>query len=241
MSLRIHSIESFGTNEGPGIRVVVFLQGCHFRCVHCHNPDTWALDAGREIEVEEVLAQLRRQRPYLRHGGLTVSGGEPLIQRQGLLELFTRAQAEGFHTALDTNGHALDDDTKKLLAVTNLTILDVKHIDEAQHIQVTGQGNEPVLKFADYLEEARRPYWLRYVLVPGWTDQAAALHAWGQRFTGCTSLERVEILPFHTLGAYKYDNLKIPNPLSGLKPPAKEVVEQAREIFAQYFPLVVVR
>lgn len=241
MSLKVHSIETLGTHEGPGIRLVVFLQGCHFRCVYCHNPDTWSTQGGKLMAQSEILKLLEKQAPYLKHGGLTVSGGEPLIQRLELIPLFQQAKSLGFHTTLDTNGSIFDEFTKTLLDVTDLVLLDVKHIDDAQHQKLTQKSNEKVLEFAQYLSEINKPFWLRYVLVPGWTDQPEALHKWAQHFQAYNGLERVEILPFHTLGAYKYESLGIKNPLAGVKPPEKETVENAKMIFEQYFSEVVVR
>lgn len=241
MSLNVHSIETFGTNEGPGIRLVVFLQGCYFRCVYCHNPDTWLLDAGKTVEVSEVLQLIEKQRPYLKHGGLTVSGGEPLIQRQALTELFQAAQSIGIHTTLDTNGSIFDEDAKKLLSVTDLVLLDVKHIQNSLHQKLTGQSNETVLKFAEYLSQTEKAFWLRYVLVPGWTDQSESLHQWGRHFQNTTSLQRVEILPFHRLGAYKYKALGMINPLETTQPPNQAQVQAAKDIFEKYFDEVIVR
>jgi len=241
MSLSVHSIETFGTHEGPGIRLVIFLQGCHFRCVYCHNPDTWSTQAGEKMEIPDILNLLKKQKPYLLHGGLTVSGGEPLIQRVEVCSLFEQAKKVGIHTTLDTNGSIFDEFTNKLLEVTDLVLLDVKHIDDIQHQKVTGQSNQRVLDFAQYLSEIKKPYWLRYVLVPGWTDQTDSLHAWGKYFQHSAGLERVEILPFHTLGAYKYKALKIKNPLEGLQPPDQNTIENAKHIFEHYFQEVIVR
>ncbi len=241
MSLNVHSIETFGTHEGPGIRLVVFLQGCYFRCLYCHNPDTWAVDIGKRIAVSEIMALLEKQKPYLKHGGLTVSGGEPLIQRVELLPLFQAAQRQNIHTTLDTNGSILDDAAKELLKFTNLVLLDVKHINNDQHQKLTGQSNQTVLNFAEHLASTQKPFWLRYVLVPGITDQEESLHQWGQHFRGSPGLQRVEILPFHTLGAYKYDALGVPNPLAGVQPPKPEEIQTAKEIFSQYFDRVYIR
>lgn len=240
--LRVHSIETFGTHEGPGIRLVVFLQGCNIRCVYCHNPDTQLLNGGKEMQAEEVIALLEKEKPYFKKkGGLTVSGGEPLLQRKALTRLFTLAKKAGFHTALDTNGSILDEFSKDLLKVTDLVLLDVKHIDPAWHKKVTKAPNTVVLKFADYLREVGKPAWFRYVLVPGYTDQEEFLHLWGQHFKEFENVERVEILPFHTFGAYKYEQLGWKNPLKNLKPPPQEKIDNALRIFKQYFPNVFIR
>lgn len=241
MPLRIHSIETFGTHEGPGIRLVIFLQGCHFRCLYCHNPDTWSITGGKLLRNSQILQLLEQQKNYLSHGGLTISGGEPLLQRRSLINLFSAVKKQGIHTILDTNGSFLDDSTKKLLSLTDLVLLDVKHSNPSQHRVLTGHDNEQVLEFAKYLSAIHKPFWLRYVLVPGWTNQITALHDWARLFEHSPSLERVEILPFHTLGAYKYDALGLVNPLAQVLPPTAKEISVAEKIFKQYFPVVVVR
>lgn len=240
--LQVHSIETFGTNDGPGIRLVVFVQGCNFRCLYCHNPDTRPLKGGQPISSEEILELLEKQRPYFKNkGGLTVSGGEALLQRKALIDLFTKAKKRGFNTVLDSNGSILDDDAKKLLEVTDLVLLDVKHIDPVWHMRVTNASNEPVLRFAKYLEEHNIPMWLRYVLVPGLTDQEEFLEKWGSYFTKYKNIKRVEILPFHKFGFYKYQELGIENPLLDCPTPTKEQVQQALDIFKKYFKAVYIR
>ncbi len=240
--LKVHSIETFGTHEGPGIRLVLFLQGCHFRCVYCHNPDTWNLKGGTEYSAEKLLTILDDEKPYFNHkGGLTVSGGEPLIQRKDLIPLFKAAKHRRIHTALDTNGYIFDADTARLLELTDLVLLDVKHINPLMHRVVTGANNAPTLRFAQYLKDIRKKVWLRYVLVPGFTDQMRYLHEWGKTFTDYSNVERVEILPYHTYGVYKYKELGINYPLKTTNPPTQENVDRAVDIFKQYFSSVYVR
>lgn len=240
--LRVHSIETFGTHEGPGIRLVVFVQGCNFRCLYCHNPDTQNPLGGVELQSEDIIELLEKQRPYFKDkGGLTVSGGEPLLQRQGLIDLFTKAKKAGFNIALDTNGSVLDEHTKKLLEVTDLVLLDVKHIDPALHQKVTNASNTGTLKLAKYLNDINKAVWLRYVLVPGLTDQEEFLHKWGAHFTGYKNIKRVEILPFHTFGFYKYKELGVKNPLENTPVPSKEGVQKAFDIFKKYFREVHIR
>ncbi|MBI2019676.1 pyruvate formate lyase-activating protein [Candidatus Daviesbacteria bacterium] len=240
--LQVHSIETFGTHEGPGIRLVVFVQGCNFRCLYCHNPDTRPVKDAKGITSEEILELLEKQKPYFKEkGGLTISGGEALLQRKALIDLFTKAKKAGFHTTLDTNGSILDGDAKKLLEVTDLVLLDVKHIDPVWHMKVTNASNETVLQFAKYLEEAGKPIWLRYVLVPGYTDQTEFLEKWGQHFSTYKNVERVEILPFHTYGFFKYKELGIDNPLLDCPVPTQEKVQQALNIFKKYFKSVYIR
>lgn len=240
--LQVHSIETFGTNDGPGIRLVVFLQGCNFRCLYCHNPDTRPVKGGKKISSEEILTLLEKQKPYFKEkGGLTVSGGEALLQRKGLIDLFTKAKKAGFNTTLDTNGSILDETAKKLLEVTDLVLLDVKHIDPVWHMKVTNSSNETVLQFAKYLEKIDKPMWLRYVFVPGYTDQKEFLEKWGRHFTGYKNIKRVEILPFHKFGFYKYKELGIENPLEDCPVPTKEAVQKAVNIFKKYFKSVYIR
>jgi pyruvate formate lyase activating enzyme len=240
--ITVHSIETFGTHEGPGIRLVIFVQGCNFRCVYCHNPDTQAVIGGREMHAAEVIELLRKEKPYFKDtGGLTVSGGEPLLQRLALIDVFAQVRQAGFHTTLDTNGSILDEDTKKLLAVTDLVLLDIKHINPVWHRKVTGSGNANVLKFAEYRESTGKPMWLRLVYVPGYTDQETYLHEWGKQFQNYTSIERVEILPYHTFGEYKYKQLGREYVLNGVKPPSQKSIQKAVTIFKQYFREVYVR
>lgn len=240
--LQVHSIETFGTHEGPGIRLVVFVQGCNFRCLYCHNPDTRPEKGGKMMTSEEILELLEKQKPYFKEkGGLTISGGEALLQRAALTDLFTKAKKAGFHTTLDTNGSILDDEAKKLLEVTDLVLLDVKHIDPVWHLKVTNASNETTLQFAKYLDDQAIPMWLRYVLVPGYTNQIEFLEKWGQYFKGFKNIKRVEILPFHIYGFYKFKELGIDNPLLDCPVPTKEEVQEALNIFQKYFKLVYIR
>lgn len=240
--LKVHSIETFGTHEGPGIRFVVFLQGCYFRCLYCHNPDTQSLEGGTEMGVAELVRRVERQRAYFgKSGGVTVSGGEPTIQAKELTRFFRELRMRGIHTALDTNGALLNDDTKRLYAETDLLLLDTKHIDEEKHRTLTGMSNRNTLELAAYREETGKPMWLRYVLVPGYSDDPVDLERLGQHFNRYRHIERMEILPYHTLGAFKYEKLGRKNPLAGVQPPSPEVVAQAKEIFEKYFDRVEVR
>ncbi len=242
--LQVHSIETFGTHEGPGIRLVIFLQGCHFRCVYCHNPDSRFLKSphSKEMSHQEILDQLEKQRPYFgKNGGLTISGGEPTIQVGKLIELFKKVKAEDFHISLDTCGAIYNQTINQLYNLTDLVILDVKHINEKQHHKLTGQSNKTVLQNANYREKTGQPMWLRYVLVPGWTDQEEHLHKWAEYFKDYKSIERIEILPYHTLGVYKYQELGIPYKLDSVKPPSKKQVNQAKQIFSKYLDNVYIR
>lgn len=241
--LNVHSIETFGTHDGPGIRMVVFLQGCPIRCVYCHNPDTLAKwsESCRQMSSQQIIELLKKEQPYFgKKGGLTVSGGEPTMQAAGLLELFKAAKEAGFHTALDTNGVICSEEVHELYEVTDLVILDVKHINSEHHKKVTGVGNSAVLENAEYREKSGKPMWLRYVLVPGWTDQPQFLEEWAQRFSTYKTIERVEILPYHTLGVHKYKAMGLPYKLEGLAPPTAKAVSDAAAIFQRHLLHVVV-
>jgi pyruvate formate lyase activating enzyme len=242
--LLIHSIESFGTQDGPGIRLVIFTQGCNFNCLYCQNVDTKALtsDKAKEMTVKEIIALLEKQKPYFkRGGGITVSGGEPTLQAEVLIDLFKECNKHGFHTALDTNGGIDSDEVKKLYDVTDLVILDVKHIDNEKHKQLCGVENKNVLKNAQYREDSDKPMVLRYVMVPGWNDSQEYLEKWGETFSEYKHVEQVELLPYHTLGVHKFKELGIKYKLEDVKPPSTQKVEKAEQILKKYFPNVVVK
>ena len=231
---RIHSYESFGTVDGPGIRFVVFMQGCPMRCKYCHNPDTWNADGGREVTAEEVAAEALKYKSYFAEkGGVTVSGGEPLMQLDFLIELFTLLKRKNIHTCVDTSGICFDGSDpryERLLALTDLFLLDVKHIGEEVHRELTGRSNEKPLAFARYLNAHKKPMWIRHVLVPGLTDDDGALRELRAFLDTLECVERVEVLPYHTMGVQKYRALGLEYPLDGTEPPAKERVENAKRI-----------
>lgn len=240
--LRIHSIETFGTHEGPGIRLVLFTQGCHFRCLYCHNPDTQVLSGGKEMTIEELVMLAKKQKSYFgSEGGVTVSGGEPTLQARGVTELFQALHKEGISTALDTNGALLNDDVKELYTETDTILLDVKHIDKNKHRILTGMSNENTLALADYRESLQKPMWLRYVLVPGFSDDETDMRRFGKYFQKYRHIERMEVLPYHTLGSYKYTLSGRRNPLEGVLPPSRESIDRAVEIFKHSFHTVTVR
>ena len=237
---RIHSFESFGTVDGPGVRFVVFLQGCPMRCIYCHNPDTWDPSAAKyEMSAEAVLERMTRNLPFYRSGGITVTGGEPLMQIDFVTELFALAKREGIHTCLDTSGiyfNASPDVKAKfdeLLGVTDLVMLDIKHIDSASHKSITGHGNENVLAFAKYLNEKGKPMRVRYVLLPGYTDGASALSGLGEFLKTLSNIESVEVLPYHELGKVKYERLGIPYSLSDARVPSESEVKNAYSIISE--------
>lgn len=231
---RIHSFESFGTVDGPGIRFVVFLQGCPLRCLYCHNPDTWP-SGGTEYSVEEVAARVLRYKNYFSNGGgVTVSGGEPLLQREFVTELFTLLKSKGVNTCLDTSGATFDPQRAELfdplLRVTDLVLLDIKHIDEAECVKLTGKSNKNTLAFAKYLSGKGVKMWIRHVLVPDKTDDDEWLKKMRAFIDGLKTVEKTEVLPYHTMGVAKYEKLGYDYPLKGVEPPSKERVENAKKI-----------
>ena len=237
---RIHSFESFGSVDGPGVRFLVFLAGCPFRCRYCHNPDTWARPAAFEMTADEVLAKALRYRAYWgAEGGITVSGGEPLLQPEFLAGLFEKAKAAGVNTCIDTAAGPFTRAEprfgafRRLLAVTDLVLLDLKHLDPGAHRELTGADNAPVLDCARYLAEIGKPVWIRHVLVPGVTDSAGHLERLAGFVRTLPNVRRTEILPYHTLGVPKWEALGIPYALAGVEPPTEEALAAARRLFAE--------
>lgn len=232
---RIHSFESFGTVDGPGIRFVVFMQGCPMRCLYCHNPDTWSANAGSEYTAEQVAERALKYKSYFTGGGgVTVSGGEPMLQAEFVSSLFSLLKERGVHTALDTSGVMFDAGNPKkydgLLKVTELVLLDIKHIDDAEHRRLTGHSNKNVLAFASYLAELGKPVWIRHVLVPGITDRDDYLCRLKEFICLLGNVKKVEVLPYHTMGVVKYDKLGIAYPLKDTQPPSAERIANAKEI-----------
>ena len=222
MKGRIHSTESFGTVDGPGIRYVVFMQGCPLRCLYCHNPDTWATQGGREIEAGEIISEYLKNKAFYSKGGITVTGGEPLLQAEFVSELFALSKEYGIHTALDTSGATFSEKNSekidKVLDNTDLVMLDIKHIDSECHKKLTGVSNENILKFAKHLEKRNIPLWIRHVVIEGYTDDEKHLTDLGKFIGGLKNLKALDVLPYHTLGKAKYKQLGIPYPLAGVEP-----------------------
>lgn len=216
---QIHSIETFGTVDGPGVRFVVFFQGCPMRCLYCHNPDTWIAGAGEKHTASDLIAKMLRNLSFYQTGGITATGGEPLLQLDFLIELFELAKRHRIHTCLDTSGITFHEapvyleKIDRLLAVTDLVMLDVKHANDKAHQQLTGCSNTPVVAFAKYLSKKKVKMRVRHVLVPGYTDNKADLVALGRLLRDFDNIEKIEVLPYHTLGKAKYENLGIPYPL----------------------------
>lgn len=237
---RIHSFESFGTVDGPGIRYVIFLQGCPLRCQYCHNPDTWA-QGGKEYTAEQVVNQAMRYKTYFGDkGGVTVTGGEPLVQIDFVIELFTLLKAKGVHTCIDTSGITFNPDSqtsvdkhKALLAVTDLIMLDIKHIDDEACKKLTGQSNKNTLAFAKFLSDNDQPMWVRQVILPGVTDEEEDLKKTRAFIDSLNTVERVEVLPYHTMGTVKYEKLGLQYPLEGVEAPSKEKVAYAKRILTE--------
>jgi len=237
MKARVHSIETFGAVDGPGIRFVVFLKGCRLRCRFCHNPDTWTDDGADLIEADELLDRAERYRSYWgSNGGITVSGGEPLLQMDFLLDFFTKAKERGISTCIDTAGEPFTrgepwfSQFRKLMDVTDLLLLDIKQINREEHIRLTGKANDNILDMFRYLSDTGKPIWIRKVLVPGWTDSDEELQKEAAFIRTLTNVQRVDVLPYHTMGVYKWQELGIPYPLKDVKPPTDESVRHAEEI-----------
>lgn len=239
--IRVHSYESLGTYDGPGIRLVVFLQGCPFRCLYCANPDTIGFDGGHLTAPEEILRRAVNEQPFFgKKGGVTFSGGEPTAQAKELLPLFKMLKENGIHICVDTNGGIRNGYVEKLLSLADLVLLDIKEMDPKRHRILTGQDNSRVLETAQWMEKTGKPFWLRYVLVPGLTDFTEDLHALGKHFKDFNMLQKVDILPYHTLGAHKYEALGKEYQLKGTPLNTSAQLEEAKSILEGYFNVVTV-
>lgn len=232
---RIHSVESCGTVDGPGLRFVVFLQGCAMRCAYCHNPDTWKLNGGTEKSVDELLEEAKGYLPYMKfsNGGVTLSGGEPLLQPDFVLEFFKKCKEAGIHTTLDTSGSVKPANLNEILEVTDLILLDIKHINEEKHKEITGLSNHNTLNFAKLLNEKGIPVWIRHVLVPGLSTDEKDLSDLGDFLTTFSNIEKVEILPYHKMGEYKWEQLGLTNKLVNVMPPKQEEVDLAYKLLTK--------
>ena len=242
----IHQLESFGCADGPGSRFIIFFSGCPLRCLYCHNPDTWDKTKGKLYTVEELLSEAETCRAYWgSKGGITVSGGEPLFQIDFLIELLTECKKRNINTCIDTSGATFvrgdkpdSTETEKkwfskfneLMKVTDLLLMDIKHIDEQEHIKLTGQSGKNIQEMFRYLDEIKKPIWIRHVLVPGITDNDEYLIRTRDFIRTLSNVERVEILPYHGLGIIKYKDLGIDYVLKDVESPEKERVENARKI-----------
>ncbi|WP_117161830.1 pyruvate formate-lyase-activating protein [Paraliobacillus sp. X-1268] len=238
MKGRIHSIETMGTVDGPGLRYVIFTQGCLLRCKFCHNPDTWKMGQGKEMEVAEMVKDIKDYLPFFQstNGGVTVSGGEPLLQLEFLIELFTELKKMGVHTTIDSSAGCFSRSPRfmknldKLLEVTDLVLLDLKHIDPIEHKELTGMSNEHIIDMARYLDERNIPIWVRHVLVPGISDKDEYLQQLSDFIATLRNVEQIDVLPYHKLGVYKWETLGIKYPLEGVEPPTEDRVKNAEDI-----------
>ncbi|MDI3311295.1 MAG: pyruvate formate-lyase-activating protein [Thermoanaerobacterium sp.] len=230
---KIHSIETCGTVDGPGIRYVVFMQGCPLRCAYCHNPDTWDYNGGKEVSTDEIFNDAKRYISYMKvsGGGVTLTGGEPTLQPEFCKDLFKKLKASDIHTALDTSGYVDIDKVKELVKYTDLFLLDIKHIDDEGHKKLTGVSNRKTLKFAKYLSDEGKKMWIRHVIVPGITDDMEEIKRLADFVSSLKNVDRVEILPYHKMGVYKYEVLGIPYSLKGINPPDTSKIEEIKEEF----------
>ena len=229
---KIHSIESFGTVDGPGIRFVLFLQGCSLKCKYCHNRDTWDIHAGEFKSLDEIFDKIMRYKNYIYpNGGITVTGGEPLLQHEFLIELFKKLKKENIHTCIDTSGMVvLTDKIKKLIDLTDLFLLDIKHINSEKCKELVGMSNERELEFAKYLSQNNKHMWIRQVLVPGITDDEKDLLELKEFILSLKTVDKVEFLPYHNMGKYKWEELGYKYELENIKPATQEDVDRAKNI-----------
>lgn len=242
MTGHIHSLESFGTVDGPGIRYVVFFQGCPMRCKYCHNPDTWNTSAGTEMTSEEILDHMLRNIEFYEDGGLTVTGGEALLQIDFLIDLFSKAKKHNIHTCLDTSGILFNPENPLLMRkfhalaeVTDLVLLDIKHINSMEHKLLTGHPNEAILQFLSYLDRHDIPVWIRHVVVPEITYNEEELTALGKLLQAYQCIQKIEVLPYHTMGEIKYEQLGIPYPLKDTPALTEAEAKKAEEIILDAF------
>lgn len=228
---RIHSVETCGTVDGPGLRFVIFTQGCPLRCLYCHNPDCQSTHDGRDTTVDELINEIKKYKSYIRNGGVTVSGGEPLMQPDFVREIFRRCKQEGLHTALDTSGYTPLESAKPVLEYTDLVLLDLKSFDPDTYTKVTSVAIAPTLNFARYLDQIHKPTWVRFVLVPGLSDKPRNVEGIANFVATLSNVEKVEVLPFHKMGEYKWEELGYQYQLKNTHPPSPELVQQTLEIF----------
>ena len=229
---KVHSIESFGTVDGPGIRFVLFLQGCHLKCKYCHNRDTWDINNGNYASLDDIFNKIMRYKNYIKpNGGVTITGGEPLLQVKFLIELFSKLKEQKIHTCIDTSGMvSLTDDIKKLLSLTDLVLLDIKHIDDEKCKDLVGFSNKLELEFAKYLSDNGIPMWIRQVLVPGYTDSENDLIKLKNFLSTLKTIQKVEILPYHNLGKHKWTKLGFKYELNDVRPATNKDVKKAKEV-----------
>lgn len=237
MKARIHSFETFGTLDGPGIRFIIFFSGCPLRCKYCHNPDTWFTENSTEYSVDEIVEMVNKYKHYYKLGGVTVSGGEPLLQIDFVISLFKELKQNGFHTAIDTSGCLFNENNNilmskynELIKYTDLFLLDIKHIENEECIKLTGKTNQNTLSFTQYLSKNKKNIWIRHVLVPYITDENKYLYKIREFLNTLETVERVDVLPYHSMGVSKYEKLKLSYPLKSTRPPTQDRILNATRI-----------
>ncbi len=228
---RIHSIETFGAVDGPGVRYVLFMQGCPLRCKYCHNPDSWEVNAGKEVTSEEIAKDIKSYMNFIRRGGVTISGGEPLLQPEFVKDLLQRCKKFGLHTAIDTSGAIPLEITKEAIDTSDMLLLDIKSLDDVVCKDLTGMSNDNTIKTLNYCEETHKPIWIRHVVVPGITLKKEMLERLADFLSQYTCIENIEILPFHKMGEFKWENLNLAYSLSATPEPTKDEVKMVKEIF----------
>lgn len=240
MAGHVHSIESFGTVDGPGVRLVVFLKGCPMRCLYCHNPDTWDMAGADIMTVDEIIGLYEKNQAFYSNGGITLTGGEPLVQIDFVIELFAAAKKRNIHTCLDTSGVTFHPDNPNNLArfdrlaeLTDLVLLDIKHMDPQEHITLCGQPNDNILAFARYLDEKEVPVWIRHVIVPGYTYEQTSLFRLGQFIGSLHNVKALDVLPYHDMGKVKYESLGMDYPLKDVKSLGSTEAAAARKIIVK--------
>ena len=232
----IHSTESMGTVDGPGIRFVVFTQGCPLRCQYCHNPDTWKLKEGKKVSTETLINKIKKIKPYIERsgGGITISGGEPTMQPEFTLDLLKKAKAEGLHTAVDTSGFVEPSEFTKLLPYLDLVLLDIKSMDDLIYRDLTGVSNQKTLQLVELLETKKQPYWVRQVIVPGLTDDLKDMQEFAEYLQQKKYLEKIELLPYHELGKHKWEKLGLEYKLAAVRPPSEKKMAELNAVFKKY-------
>ena len=229
---KVHSVESFGTVDGPGIRFVLFLQGCHLQCKYCHNRDTWDINNGTYKSLDEIFDKIMKYKNYISpNGGVTITGGEPLLQAKFIFELFTKLKEQNIHTCIDTSGMvSLTDDIKKVLSVTDLVLLDIKHIDDSKCKELVGKSNKLELEFAKYLSDNNINMWIRQVIIPGYTDSEQDLIKLKWFIASLKTVQKIELLPYHDMGKFKWKNLGVKYNLEDVRPANLDDIEKAKKV-----------
>lgn len=230
----IHSIESFGAVDGPGVRFVAFLQGCPLRCLYCHNPDTWKPNEGTAMTSEELFEQILQYKNFIKHGGVTFSGGEPLLQPDFLREVIELCKAEGIHTAIDTSGGVALDPVKNVIDAADMLLLDIKDIDNEGCIKLSGMSNKNALAILNYCDYIGKDVWIRHVLLPQYTLDDEKLHRLARVLSWYSCIKKIELIPFHKMGEYKWDYIDTPYLLGEIEPASQKEVEKAKEIMRSY-------